>query len=252
MKIVHRVARKVRSILNHDIYRKLYEAHAALNPEPEAVGSGPYDLIGKIELDLLRTEGLVPSHTLFDLGCGNGRLAVHAVPYLIAGAYIGTDVSGRLLAEAQERLSQRGGPGQCKVTWQVQKSVAIALPDQSVDVMCAFSVFTHIEHEDTFQYLLEARRVVRPGGKFVFSCLPLELPAAQDEFRKQASLEFGKRWAQVRNIVTSRDLINEMARMAGWEVVRWYAGNEQNIHGTDGTPAALGQSSCILSVPQLK
>jgi SAM-dependent methyltransferase len=246
MSLTHRIVRKLRSWVNRDIYRKIYESHAAQTPGCEAVGAGDYDLIGRIEFDLLRGEGLAPGHTLLDLGCGNGRLAVHVVPYLSDGAYIGVDISPRLLAQARERVSRVGARGRCRVTWQVQASRALAQPAESVDVICAFSVFTHIEHEDTYRYLVEARRVVRPGGKLVFSCLPLELAAAKQVLREQATLEFGSRWAQVRNVVTSRDLMSELAGMAGWRVERWYAGDEYNIPTDAGGMNALGQSSCVL------
>lgn len=249
MKLLYRAARKFRGLMNHDIYRKLYEAHVAFHPEQESVGNGPYDAIGRIELDLLKQEGLAPEQTLLDLGCGNGRLAVHAIPYLQGGQYIGTDVSSRMLAQAQQRIADLGGSGTCRVTWLVQRFTELAVPSNSVDRMCAFSVFTHIEHEDTYLYLLEARRVVRPGGKFIFSCLPLDLAAAKHEFLEQAKLEFGKRWASVRNVVTSRELMTELATMAGWKVERWYVGNEENIVNADGTQAALGQSSCVLLAP---
>lgn len=250
MKIAHRIGRKLRSWLNRDIYRKTYEAHAAFTPDDAAIGDGDFDLIGRIELDLLRAAGLAPHHTLFDLGCGTGRLAVHAVPYLSAGAYVGADIAPRLLAQARNRLAAGGGAGGCRVSWQVQTTTAIALPPASVDVLCAFSVFTHLEHEDSYRYLVDARRVVRPGGKFVFSCLPLDLGVAKDFFRRQAAVAFEGRWAEVRNVVTSRDMMTTLAEMAGWRVERWYAGDELNIPPADGGgPRALGQSSCVLVAP---
>lgn len=247
MKIIHRVSRRIRRWYNSDIYRTMYETHAALHPEP--IGNGPYDVIGQIELDLLRAHGLKPEHTLFDLGCGTGRLAVHAIPYLSGGSYIGSDISQQLLQTAQDQLASKIQESRCHVTWKVQESHVFAAPNHSVDMICAFSVFTHIEHEDAYRYLVDGRRVVRPGGKFVFSCLPLELAAAQDVLKQQAALDFGGRWCHVRNIVTSRDLMEQIARLAGWHVVQWHAGDQPNIPDENGQLRALGQSSCVLSAP---
>ena len=67
----------------HATYESLYEAHARSTGD-EGVGGGDYDVMGEVELDVLRAEGLQPTSTLLDFGCGNGRLAVHAVPYLDA------------------------------------------------------------------------------------------------------------------------------------------------------------------------
>lgn len=38
-------------------------------------------------------------------------------------------------------------------------------------MICAFSVFTHLHHEESFLYLRDARRALKPGGKFIFSFL---------------------------------------------------------------------------------
>jgi SAM-dependent methyltransferase len=38
-------------------------------------------------------------------------------------------------------------------------------------MVCFFSVFTHLLHEQSYLYLQEAKRVLRPGGKILFSFL---------------------------------------------------------------------------------
>jgi SAM-dependent methyltransferase len=249
MRLFHRLARKLRLWANRDIYRSLYESHAALHPAEAAVGDGDFDAIGRIELALLCQEGLLPHHTLIDFGCGSGRLAVHAVPYLTAGRYLGIDIAARLIESARHRVENLPHPSRCDVAWRVQTTPEFDLPAATADFLCAFSVFTHTEHEDTFNYLTAARRVVRPGGKLLFSCLPLELAAAREEFRRQAALDFARRWAVVRNVTTSIEFMSQIARLAGWNVHRWYAGDELNITRGLDAPAALGQSTGVLRAP---
>jgi len=36
-------------------------------------------------------------------------------------------------------------------------------------MVCFFSVFTHLLHEQSYVYLQEAKRVLKPGGKIIFS-----------------------------------------------------------------------------------
>jgi len=72
-------------------------------------------------------------------------------------------------------------------------------------MICAFSVFTPVEHEDSYRYLASARRVVRPGGHFVFSCWPMGVEGAKDLFLDQARSDFAERWSSVRNVTTSED-----------------------------------------------
>jgi len=68
-----------------NVYEHLYERYARSDTSDEAVGSGDFDTIGRVECDLLLMEGLKPTDTLVDFGCGTGRLAVHVVPVLKGG-----------------------------------------------------------------------------------------------------------------------------------------------------------------------
>src|SRR5581483_61627 len=121
-----------------------------------------------------------------DFGCGTGRLAVHVIPYLHGGHYIGIDVSRPMLDGARRRVARVVPAPPARVSWIQQTRPVFPLPDRSVDVICAFSVFTHVEHEDTYRYLADARRIIRPDGRFVFSCLPLSLPIARTIFLREA------------------------------------------------------------------
>ncbi len=115
-------------------------------------------------------------------------------------------------------------------------------------MICAFSVFTHMEHEDSYRYLKEASRVVRAGGRFIFSCLPMNLKGTHDVFLAEASIDLQTRWNRPRNITTSIDFMTEVARLAGWTPLRWYKGDEPNIGRGNGEMRCLGQSSCVLEV----
>lgn len=234
-----------------NIYEALYETHGKLFSDEDVVGAGDFDLIGRIELGVLLMEGLRPTDTLVDFGCGTGRLAVHAIPRLVGGHYIGVDISQSMLDKAQTRI-RWSIPKPCRVSWIKQTAAAFPFEDRSVDMICAFSVFTHIEHEDTYRYLKDALRVIRPGGRFIFSCLPLSLPAAEAVFLESARDDLESRWRKVRNVTTSMELMEAIARLAGWTRLRWYAGNERTIRLPDtGEPTALGQSTCVLEAPRL-
>jgi SAM-dependent methyltransferase len=231
------------------VYERLYEEHAALLPPTSSIGAGDFDLIGRIELQLLVEAGLAPGQVVVDFGCGTGRLAVHLVPRLPQGRYVGVDIAAGMLEHAERLVRERAPEATCQVSWVKLVSPPFPLPDASVDFVCAFSVFTHMEHEDTFRYLRDAHRVVRPGGRFVFSCLPLDLAIARTIFEQSAQLDVGARWRAVRNVTTSVDLIEAVARLAGWEVERWYRGDEPNVDVPGHGPVALGQSTCVLLRP---
>ena len=58
---------------------------------------GLWEEIGKLQIDFLRRQGLVPSSRLVDIGCGCLRGGIHFVEFLEAGNYYGTDINQPLL-----------------------------------------------------------------------------------------------------------------------------------------------------------
>jgi SAM-dependent methyltransferase len=233
--------------LHDDTYHHLYESHARALPAEVSIGGGEFEHMGRIMFSALVDAGLRPEDTLVDFGCGTGRLSMHAIPYLAKGRYIGTDIAETMLRHAQERTA--GLDSACTVEWQVQRDGAFALTSASVDMFAAFSVFTHMEHEDTYLYLCDARRACRPGGRFVFSCLTMDLPAARDVFLDSASFSLAGRWDRVRNVTTSYELMDSLAELAGWRVVGWHKGTDEEIPMYDDASVlgAIGQSICVLA-----
>ena len=231
-----------------NLYEALYEAHAQALSGEEAVGGGDFHLIGGIELGALLMAGLRPNDTVVDFGCGTGRLARQLIPRLAGGHYIGIDIAPTMLVRAEHRVRSTIPQAPCQVTWIRQDTTTFPLRAESVDMICAFSVFTHIEHEDTYRYLKDAARIVRPGGRFVFSCLPMDLVAAQHIFLQSAGNDFRERWRQVRNVTTSVDLMTAIAQLAGWTPTHWYAGDRPTIQLPEtGEFHGLGQSICVLA-----
>ena len=141
----------------------------------EAVG-GYFDEFSQLMLKILIEAGLKPEHYLIDVGCGSGRLTKSVASYL-TDRYLGTDVVPALLANAQKY----GKPG-----WRFEEAAAIAIPekDNVADVVCFFSVLTHLLHEDSFRYLRDAKRVLKPGGRIVFSFLEFRVYATRTVFRQ--------------------------------------------------------------------
>jgi SAM-dependent methyltransferase len=135
----------------------------------EAAVGGEFVTIGKLERALLRSLGLTDGHFVVDVGCGSGRLALQlaALPEL---RYLGTDVVPDLLDHARQ-LTQRDD-------WSFVTTDGISIPCENscADFVCFFSVFTHLAHEDTYRYLREVKRVLKPGGRVVLSFLEFHVP----------------------------------------------------------------------------
>jgi ubiquinone/menaquinone biosynthesis C-methylase UbiE len=233
-------------------YEALYEARIQATSPDVAIGAGSlsFDTVGRLELEILKRAGLKPTDTLVDLGCGTGRLAIQVVPTLVGGQYTGIDISRSMLNEARKRIEKGVPDPPCRVSWIHQTTPVFELDDNSIDMMCAFSVINHMEHEDAYLYFKEALRIVRPGGHFVFSCLPISTERAREVFFKSASMDMQTRNRRVRHVITSKELIADIVRLAGWKPVRWYDGDEEIQLTDSGESHRFHQSILVLEAPR--
>ncbi len=149
-------------------YQEQTAALLAHHPAEKALSlavGGDFENLGLLERELLIMCGLKPEHFLIDVGCGSGRLTQHLVGYLTR--YLGTDLVPELLDQAR-----RLGPG-----FQFEEVDGISIPaeDAEADFVCFFSVLTHLRHEESYNYLKEALRVIKPDGKILFSFLEFKM-----------------------------------------------------------------------------
>ena len=117
------------------------------------------------------------SDVVLEIGCGTGRVGVHLARH--CAHWIGTDVSGRMLAHARRRLA-----GSSNVTLtRVDGSTLAPIASESVDVVYCTAVFMHIDEWDRFAYIEEAWRVLRPGGRLYVDNLNLMGELGWEVFR---------------------------------------------------------------------
>ena len=207
-----------------------------------AVG-GQYEPFGFLMREILTGAGLRDSGYLIDVGCGSGRLA-HV---LSVERYLGTDVVPELLAHARACCSNPA--------WRFELVNDTAIPESAgaADMVCFFSVFTHLLHEDSFRYLREAHRVLKPEGKVVFSFLEFKIPSHWGVFARMIE---HREECQIHNQFISRDAIASWCGHLGFSIEATYDGDTPHIpldrpltlddgRVVEGM-ASLGQSVCIL------
>lgn len=214
----------------------------------QAVG-GEFVAIGKLEYSLLRNLGLKSGHAVIDIGCGSGRLACQLAPFRDI-SYIGCDVVPRLLEYAKTLCD--------RPDWQFHSTNGTSIPcaSGSAHFACFFSVFTHLTHEDTYRYIMEAHRVLVPGGLLVMSFLEFRVPSHWVQFKASV---FNLRPDNHLNQFLSRDAIDAWAHHAGFEVVSIHDGDsnyislESDVVFDDGRvisgAGSLGQSLAVLRKP---
>lgn len=227
----------------------LLERHSEEEAMSRAVGCN-FDGIGQLEYRLLRQYGLEPHHSVVDVGCGSGRLAAQLKGYLQSD-YLGIDIVPDLLKYA-EALCKRPD-------WQFRKVDGLTIPaaDGSADFVVFFSVVTHLTQEHSYRYLAEARRVLKPHGKIIFSFLEFAVPAHWAVFDVTLN---DPNPDKVLNEFIGRDAIAAWAEHLGLRVQAIHGGDEdfialeQPVQMDDGSvlqgSASLGQSVCVLTKAQ--
>jgi SAM-dependent methyltransferase len=166
----------------------------------QAIGA-EFDSFGVLERQVLIQYGLRPDHYVIDVGCGSGRLAKPLSQYL-QGPYLGIDLVPELLDHARELVE--------RPDWRFELAPGLTIPekDGAADFVCFFSVFTHLLHEQSYSYLLEAKRVLKPSGKIIFTFLEFAMACHWDVFA--ANLEEAHREHPL-NMFLSRDAVRTWA-----------------------------------------
>lgn len=132
----------------------------------QAMYSDDYLSIGGIEStdDLAQLAGVVASSRVLDIGCGVGG------PMLRLAESIGCSVTGIDLVEssveqARERAANRGLDA--LASFEPGDATALGFADESFDVVWGQDAWCHVPDKPAL--LAEAHRVLRPGGRIVFT-----------------------------------------------------------------------------------
>jgi SAM-dependent methyltransferase len=213
-----------------------------------AIG-GEFEAFGVLERELLIQYGLRPDGYAIDVGCGSGRLAKALTSYL-EGPYLGIDVVPEFVEHARALVD--------RPDWRFEVTAGVEIPEQDgvADIVCFFSVFTHLLHEHSYAYLREAKRVLKPGGRAVFSFLEFKIPSHWAVFDSTLAEMEGD---DPINVFIGRDGINAWAAHLEMPVIGLHDGDKPHtplpepIALDNGTVMAdwgnLGQSVCVLERP---
>ena len=212
-----------------------------------AVG-GEFKALGTLEVATLKHFGLEDDAYLIDVGCGSGRLA-QPLSQCFEGKYLGVDIEPNLVNFARQSVRRKD--------WRFEVTEGFDIPEKegTADMVCFFSVFTHLLHEQTYVYLREAKRVLKPGGKIIFSFLDFTVPLHWDLFESATvDVHAGR---QPLTIFIGKDAIGVWANHLGLKVELIHDGDQGNIPLQEAVVfdggavmkdlGTIGQSLCVLS-----
>jgi len=231
----------------HKLTKRLLQTHTRERAMSLAVG-GEFEAIGLLEYYLLTQNGLKKNDVVIDVGCGSGRLAFQLSRHNFEGDYIGIDIVPDLFENAMNLCK--------RPDWKFYKAPGLIIPepDESADFVCFFSVFTHLLHEETFLYLKDTKRVLKPNGKIIFSFLEFSIPSHWGIFETSLA---DRSSDEVLSQFVSRDGIQAWASHLELGILEINDGDRphinlpQPVRFDDGREMVetghLGQSVCVLT-----
>jgi hypothetical protein len=167
--------------LGESIYDSSSEvsAQVAAGQHRAIVGSF-WEELGDLQIKFLISQGLRPSHTLLDVGCGCLRLGVKAIPYLQRGNYFGIDNNASLLEAGMNVELQ-----QIDLKEALPEERLFILPDfefdkleKKFDYLIAQSLFSHFTFNRIRRCLSRMIPLLHETSK-IFATF-FEVPAGQD------------------------------------------------------------------------
>jgi SAM-dependent methyltransferase len=175
-----------------------------------AVG-GDFNAMGALQVAILKHYGLGSGASVIDVGCGVGRLA-NALQGYLRGDYLGTDPIPAFLRSARRTVRA------ANFRFELVRGLTIPAPNGSADMVCFFSVFTHLLHEHAYLYLEDAKRVLAPQGRIVISFLEFGSASSWGTFAATVDHARANR-PRTLNVFIERNAIMTWASHLGLRVV---------------------------------
>ena len=123
--------------------------------------------------------------TGLEIGCGGGRITAQAVGWL--RHVHACDVSHRMLARCRESLAASNVS-----LHKIDGFTLTEFADSSLVLVYSHDVFVHFSSLQVYSYLGEIKRVLKPGGLGLISCLSFALDFA--DFKETSLLYWSRRW----------------------------------------------------------
>lgn len=153
-----------------------------------------------------------PDDVVVEIGCGIGRVGQMIAP--LCKKWIGCDVSKRMLLHASKRLKNLKNVKLVEISGFDLEP----LETQSVDVVYCTVVFMHLDEWDRYNYIKEAFRILKQGGRIFIDNFNLCSDSGWRIFEEHAKIPPFKRTAHISKSSTPQELETFLLR-AGFKNV---------------------------------
>lgn len=164
---------RVQSVYEEHEYLDAYSQHTDLRvaEDPHEAVGGMWEEIGQLQFDFLVNEGLHPSHTMLDIGCGTLRGGRHFIRHLDPGNYHGMDISAKAIEYARQLVADEGLSDKAPhlLVSANQDLKFNEFPGMTFDFILAQSVFTHLKPEHIEECFCCVGRIMGTESAFYFT-----------------------------------------------------------------------------------
>ncbi len=130
-----------------------------------------------------------PDVDVVELGCGGGKFSQRLAPK--CRSLLCTDISPEMIGHTRETLSACGGGG--NVSFLVLNGVDFAgVAAESADFIFSYDVQLHLQMQNVFSYMVDARRVLRDDGVLMVHQINLASEGGMAHFLSQYAADTWK------------------------------------------------------------
>jgi SAM-dependent methyltransferase len=127
------------------------------------------------QIHALKSNGLLPEHTVLDLGCGPLQGGVPLIQFLHPARYTGVDIHPHHLAAAYSRIGEHGLAEKNPRLIHSTKFGDEQLDDDAFDFIWASQILYYFNDHQLKSLFAFVRRRLRPGGRFLGDFINPEL-----------------------------------------------------------------------------
>ena len=141
---------------------------ADLERAPHRLASGGHwREAGLWQFELLRQQGLEPQHYVLDVGCGSLATAVHLLPFLDQGHYLGVERDRSLLEAGRGIELPRSGVNPERGHYLIDETFDLSQVHSGFfDVAVASSIFAFLPFNSMARCIASVMRTLKPSGRF--------------------------------------------------------------------------------------
>ena len=164
--------RRIDRLYEKGDYLDAYQKHTDIrvDHDPRSAIGGDWDLLGELQYNFLKNEGLLPESNLLDIGMGTLRGGRFFIQYLEEGNYTGFDISPKAVEYASNVVKKSDLKDKNPtLLLNENKDLEFTFLHDTFDFILAQSVFTHLFEEHIEEAFANLHKIMHIKSRFYFT-----------------------------------------------------------------------------------